>query len=568
MRGIPSVIRPAAAVGAVCMAALGGAGAQVALPPAVETAPLAKDAFATGMLTRADGALAPTLWRGADAKTLAFLLDRVPASPQGPALGEAMRRVLLSEGESPAGAEPSLGGRKLLALARAGFLDEARTIASLSNAPRNDPYVMRALATADLLAGDMASACQRNAALRAGRAADFWVKLRLLCYAASGERDAADLTLNLLREGGALDAADERLLPALVTGAAPKTPVAPRNALQLAALRQLGLALSPALLAEADGGVAAAAANDTTLDPATRVAAADRAAAMGVLTASELEVFYETMKVDVADLGRAVEISEARPDDPMTDVVLFQSVKQMTAPEFLRDKAARIALALSIADSFERAHAGAVLYSDDIVALEGALVDAREAARFSLARMAVGDGDGAARWLFAAIGGRGVDALDEDLAMTIIELVELLAVLDPISASAVAEAAKIDLGAQTRANAPGAGAADEGALARIVEAAFDAAIEAIPGQAGLAALAMSEAAAPGDAVAGAVIGQSLRAAGLNELCRRMEFERAWRARFSPANPGGEALMAIPASGEGARPSEGGLMPRLKPRSAP
>jgi hypothetical protein len=298
---------------------------------------------------------------------------------------------------------------------------------------------------------------------------------------------------------------------------------------------------------------------------------------MGALSAAELQVLYEGLKIDPAELGRAVETARARPDDPMTDVLLFQSIQQMTAPEFLRDKAARIAFALSLADSFPRAYAASALYSEDIVALEGALLSPAETAQFALARMGVGDGDGAARWLFAALGVGGVSAFGEDAAMSMIELVNLLAVLDPISAAAVAEAAKIKLSAPgIRApESSGVASVDEEAMARVVDAAFDAAIEDIPGQAALAALAMSDLAPPDNTVASAVIDQSLRAAGLNELRRRMAFERAWRATFPTVAP--VAATVTPAAmiaSPGATPPSPAvaenreLTPRLKPRSSP
>ncbi|MBI1366141.1 MAG: hypothetical protein GC153_09335 [Alphaproteobacteria bacterium] len=480
----------------------------------------------------------------------------------------------MSSGDAPTGAKPALGGLKLVVLARAGFADEARTIASLSNAPRSEPTVAEALATADLLDGATADACRRNADLASGRAEPFWVKLRLVCYALAGQRDAADLTFSLLRDQGVLTGGEAALFSALVTGAPPKATPAPQTAIDLAALRQLRLPLAPGLLGSADAGVLKAIANDANFDPATRVAAAESALAAGAMKPGDLQVLFAGFKLDLTDLSSAAEKANARPDDPMSDVILYQAVQQMTAPEFLRDKAERIAEALTIADSFPRAYAAAVLYSEDIVSLEGAVLPAREAARFAVARMAVGDGDGAARWLFAMLGSGGLKALDQPLAMDVIALTNLLAVLDPISARAVAEAAGVSLDEQEGGNGapPAPGGGDDGrAIARIVDAAFDAAIGDVPGQAGLAALAMSDETAPADPVAAAVISQSLRAAGFNELRRRVEFESAWRARFAaiapaappapPAAPGPEPA----ARAQKAEAASGGPTPRLKPK---
>lgn len=556
----------------MCLAALAVAPAlaQTALPKPVEETALVRDAFSTGALTRGEGALPPDLWRGANSGRLNVLLALAPARLAGPTLGDVLRRVLLSPGDAPEGAGPSLGGRKLLALARAGFIDEARTIASLSSAPRNDPWVGQALAIADLLSGDVNAACTRNAALASGRDADFWMKLRLICYAAAGERDAADLTLTLLREKGALAGADETLLTAIATGASPKTAVAPRNALQLAAVRQIGLPLAPGLLAEAQAGVLKAVARDARFDAATRITAANGAAAMGVATRGDLAAFYESLEIEVADLAHAGEIIRTRPHDPITDVIAFQAVRQMTAPEFLRDKAARIAEALGAADSFPRTIALSLLYADEIEALEGALLTPREAAAFAAARMAIGDGDGAARWLFAMLGSGGAANLTEDETMEMIELINFLSVLDPISAAAVAEAAGVSIvDPRERLTPPAGDNLREPSRMTIVESAFDAAIADIPGQAGLAALAMSGASAFGDPVAEVVIDQSLRAAGLNELRRRVEFEAAWRARYASLEQATSEAAADAPPAPAAPPADGedGLAPRLKPRGS-
>ena len=566
------------ALGMICAtfaAAPTGVSAQVELPGPVEQVQLAKDAFSTGTLTRGDGAMAPVLWRGADPARINELLTFVPSRLAAPSLGEALRRALLSPGDAPSGASDSLGGRKLLALARAGFTEEARTVASLSNAPTGDPWVGQALAVADLLDGTTNAACRRNAALTSGRDAEFWVKLRVLCYAAAGERDAADLTLTLLREQGALGNTDEVLLTALATGVSPKQPVKPASALDLAAILQLELPLAPALLDEADAGVLKAVARNGALEPATRINAANRAATMGVVSTGDLIAFYESFDLEVADVARAADIALERSGDPVTDVLMFQSVKQMTAPEFLRDKAARINQALGLADSFPRSYALALLYADEIDAMEGALLSAAEAGRFSLARMAVGDGDGAARWLFSMLGSGGLTALDEEDAMEMIDLTNLLAVLDPISAAAVAEAAGISIAATSRRGAITAAAhTDDQLRGQITEAAFDAAIDGVPGQAALAALAMSDVAAPGDNVANVIISQSLRAAGLNDLRHRLDFEAAWRGMFVkkallPAPAPTDAALATEAAVQTASVEviDGPAAPRLKPRSS-
>lgn len=537
--------------------------AQIAAPETVETAQLPADAFSFGPLTPADGALPETLWSGSNPEMLDFLLSYAPSRPASPSLGQAMRRVLLSPGAKPAGADASLGGKKLLALARAGFIDEARTIATVATSGRGNLEVAEAEATLSLLNGETDGACRRGASLSGGREALFWVRLRAFCYARAGELDAFDLTVNLLRERGALAPADEALFFSLLSKTPPKAMPPIETALQYAAYKAAGFEITPPLIASAEGGVLAAIAADGAAAPALRIEAAQQALAMGVIGPAAVKRLFAEAKFEVADLGAAPSVAAARPDDPLTDALLYQSIEAMTAPEFVRDKAMRIALALSRADSFHRAYALSLVYADDINALEGVLVTAEEAGEFALAMMAAGDSVGAGRWLSAMIGSNeSVAALPEDLGGVFIDRVNLLAVLDPQTAARIARSAGVSLISEEGPQAAALPAHEDPAVtARILEAAFDAVDGDKVGQAGLAALAAS---AGSGNVAGeveaVVVMESLRAAGMPELRRRNNFERAWAASFAAAAPlsGGTGAEAAQT------PEERGFAPRIKP----
>ncbi len=552
-----ATVTVSAGIGALLIPAM----AQVALPDQVETAQISTDAFSTGTLDRLNGALPPTLWQGSEGQTLEYLLMQMPTRPSSPTLGETMKRVLLSPGPGPQDATASLGGKKLLALARAGFAEEARTVASISTASRGDPWTGQAAAVADLLTGDVLAACRRNANLSSGRDELFWVRLRAFCYAQAGEMDAADLTLGVLRDQGALDSDDATFLLAAVTGASPKAPLAVQNALQYAIARQLDMPLLPSMLGKADAGVLVAIAQDVSLDAALRISAAERAIAMGVMGPSLLAGILQSVEFDVAEISNATGVVQERPSDPLTDALLYQSIAEMAAPEFLRDKAQRISLALSLGDSFYRAYSLALVYADEIAALEGTIVSVDEASSFAMARMAVGDSVGAGQWLAAMVGtSGGVTALPEPQAMAFIAQVNLLAVLDPLTAAQIARVAGVSTLGEGAALHLNAGHEDEGKVARIIATAFDAAINRKQGQAGLAALAASAGHARGGEIESVVVGQSLQVAGLSHLQRRYAFEQAWASKFSQENSSAESGDVN--SQETA--TEGGLTPRLKP----
>ncbi|WP_395073529.1 hypothetical protein [Hyphococcus sp.] len=550
--------------------------AQIAPPASVETTQLATDAFAIGGLDAGETALPNTLWEKSDPQTLDFLLSYAPSRPASPSLGQALRRTLLSPGAKPAGAGASLGGKKLLALARAGFINEAQTVASLATSGKNDLFVAEAEATLSLLDGDADGACRRGAGLTSGREVIFWVRLRAFCYARAGELDAFDLTMNLLRERGAISSAEEALFLSAATRVPPKAIPPISTALQYAALKAIGADLNPALLSQADGGVLAAFSADLNANPALRIEAAEQAIALGVKEASSLKGLFTSQQFEVADLASVMDQAAAHPADPLIDAMLYQSITEMTAPEFIRDKAQRISFALSRADSFSRAYALSHLYAEEISSLEGVLVSPEEAEHFALAAMATGDSVGAGRWLTAMIGANeSVAALPEKLGVAFIDRVNLLALLDPQTASRIARSAGVSLLADDAGFGPAQHAHEDPAVtARILEAAFDAVADGKSGQAGLAALAASSGGgANGGEVESVIVSEGLRAAGMPELSRRNRFEQAWAASFSqhaetPSLGGaasGGSVEAMPAAASSASQTEGGITPRIKPR---
>ena len=553
------------AVASACLVA-SGAYAQTIAPIDVEETSLYRDAFSTGILSAAEGALPSDLWQGSNVRDVDFLLSEIDAQPRSPSMGAALRRVLLSSGAGPAGLSPAAGGRKLLALAEAGMIDEARTVASLSSAPGNDPWVGQALAVADLLENDLSAACQRNQALTSGRDAPFWVKLRIICYANAKEFDAAELTLRIVREQGLLSETEDTLLTAVSIPAPAKAPIAPMSALELAAMRAVAAPLDMGNLDTVSAGVLRSIATDQALEPRVRLAGAAGAAASGVMSANELRSLYGAIPFDTSAFASVRGAIADRPADLVTDALVYQSVQQMAAPEFIRDRAERIATALDIANSFPRAYVVALLYDEAVRGLEGAIVTPDQAGNFALMRMALGDSRRATNWLLAMLGG-GVSTLTEEQALRFIELTNLLAILDPASGGAVAAAANVEVGAPRPPLAIASGGdADRARFAEIVAAAFEATANKSEGQAALAALAVSGLAYSGDPIANVVLDASLAAAGLGDLSRRRAFEAAWAATFSDPVAAAPTPATTPVTTAPQTTADDGLTPRLKPKA--
>jgi len=535
-----------------------GANAQIALPGEIEQQSLAADAFATGLLGVNENPLPTDLWQGTDGAVIEYLLEQMPTRPVLPVIGQAMRKTLLSGGAGPVdelgNRYNGLGGKKLLALVSAGFVEEARTIASLSTAGQNDPETGQALALADLLDGKNNEACARGTALansvntgRDARSEPFWVKLRTFCFALNGERDAADLTLSLLRERGSLDVREEEYLNAMVTSVATKALLTPQTAFELAVVKSLELPVSRNVLQEAQGAVVVTIARDGAQETATRIVAARRAVAMGLMSVSEYKDILRAIPLTPETLSRAGDIVVRQAEDPISDAVGFQAVSAMTSSEFLRDKALLLAQILKSAKpgsgvSFERSYALNILYTDDIKALEGALVQADHAALFARSLMAAGDGVGAGRWLFAMKGDGDILSLGDVLSAEFISLTQALALLDPSSAAVVADSANVSLqDSRDRKDVSGNLVQGQDAVrsARVAEALVDAALGRSEqgvgskrkiGQAALAALALSKnGILDNDPLRAVLIDQSWRVAGLDNIRRQVAFQSDWYA---------------------------------------
>jgi hypothetical protein len=169
-----------------------------------------------------------------------------------------------------------------------------------------------------------------------------------------------------------------------------------------------------------------------------------------------------------------------------------------------------------------------------------------------------------------------VAALPEELGLAFIDRVNLLALLDPQTATLVARRAGVSILTEQQAvQSVQPSHNDPAVTARVLKAAFDAVSNKKIGQAGLAALAASSGnGEAGGEVESVIISETLDAANMPELQRRHAFEQAWAARFpsSLIEPLEEASASQAATGvlEPTRVSaserqEGGVIPRLKPR---
>lgn len=269
-----------------------------------------------GALGPGDGGFGADLWRGADGARLMRLMERAPAAARSPAVRELLRRALASAAAPPPGAweHGAFLAARLDALLRLGAFEEAERTAEAAG----EAGALRPRAEAAFWRGDLAAACALARAAARERAEPAWRRALALCQAIAGETETAALTLALLQ-----DEAEEADLPWLRLAARLLGQIESADAIfddgqGFAASVAAGL-LSGAEAARGLGPAAArAAALRVDLDMDTRLAAAERAAALGALAPRRLAEIYSEAALETGE-------DAGDPEGPRARALFFQA---------------------------------------------------------------------------------------------------------------------------------------------------------------------------------------------------------------------------------------------------
>lgn len=288
----------------------------------IQAAPLAApDPDGAGLLDPQDGGLGILLWQGVPRGAVLRLLAELPVAMPSPAGRGLMRRLLLSNaaGPQPAMEEaPPLrrfGALRVEALAAMGDARGALDLAAKLPGVLEDETAARAIVDAQLLQGTLD--CPWADEVGKPFAASYWQRLDLFCRTRAGDREGGRLVLDLLRDRGDQDETFRTLAEAMMGGGVPRLrSLQDPSPLTLAMMRLASVA-APADLATLDPMRLAGVARITTTDPATRVAAAERAAT--------------ALYMDARALGEVYRAAPARGDEPYR-------LKELAA----RDRGARV----------------------------------------------------------------------------------------------------------------------------------------------------------------------------------------------------------------------------------
>jgi hypothetical protein len=269
--------------------------------PAVAVGQLqAPDPSNVGLIDPARGGLPFDMWRGTRLATVQALLPKLPVAAPSPAMQELTRRLLLSSAAPPAGTGgPSLLGLRVERLAAGGRIGDASELLKAAGTRLEDATLVMARIDAALLGNDTDAACAAAKDEIGKRPAQPVAKVVAFCQAAAGEKTAAALGGDLLREQGQKDEAYFTLLDQL-TGARKVNKLASlkqASPLHLAMLRAAKQNIPDDAAREALPAVLRAIAASPNATAELRLDAAERAEAAGALSTEELARIFAEAKL-------------------------------------------------------------------------------------------------------------------------------------------------------------------------------------------------------------------------------------------------------------------------------
>lgn len=295
-----------------------------------------------GLLSDAQGGYGDQMWQGgADATTLAAELINLPVDTGSPVMTDMVRRLLLTGAQPPAMptlAKPnslSVQGARLEKLIEMGDVASVLTLSADASA-RKDPNVAVARARAALASGDNRTACDLVDATPVGddpsqaAAAAFGLELSTFCQIVKGQKDQANLSLDLAREEGLDDPLFFALASKAASGITLKSGTPSRiDEIDYALIRFTGDPLPANITDIAAPSLLAALAGQSDLRVDQRIGAAERAVANGVMNGADLAKIYQSAPFTPADI---VALKQGHPvqSGVLLRALLYQSILNET----------------------------------------------------------------------------------------------------------------------------------------------------------------------------------------------------------------------------------------------
>ncbi len=302
----------------------------------IEATPLAPiDPAWTGTLGESDHPLPPSMWQGTPRPVVSALLPLLAATTS-PTLEDLARRLLLSNATAPEGqdvsGQPSLAQLRIERLAALGQADAALTL--LDTLPRLAPSdsLDRLRIELHFAVNDIPGACRQVQESAARNQGVWWDRAVIACQALTGDHAKAAFGLSLLHEQKAPpDDAFDALIDALAGRPAKLDKLPNATPMRMALLAAAKHPL-PADALAAEPLALRAWADNAALPPEERLAAAERAVALGVWPPAALAELYAKVEFKPDELGSAIKLGKA-PDGPRGRALLHAIARTDPTPE-------------------------------------------------------------------------------------------------------------------------------------------------------------------------------------------------------------------------------------------
>jgi len=286
---------------------------------------------AWGTLGDDAGGLGLAMWAGTHRAVVEALLPRLPVPVGSPVATDLARRLLLTQAVPPDGA----GEANLVAarVARLAALGQVPAGLAASGDPAIDAALARARADAALARGDDAGACAEAAAALQVSDELYWQEFQVYCQLTAGRAEAAQLAFAVLDEGGAPISPGYRALAgALVRGEDAALDSLPgATVLELALAARAGVDVPADAADTSDPQALMAIARSRPEPGALELAAAERAEAVGALSAESLASLYGSASLAAEDLANPISAADTL-EAPLARALLHQAVARQAVP--------------------------------------------------------------------------------------------------------------------------------------------------------------------------------------------------------------------------------------------
>jgi len=365
------------------------------------------DPSGAGLMEPTDGGLSPDLWRGSSRGVVEDRIAALPNAPNSPAMQTLMRRLLLTSAAPPSGngrSDQSLLALRLGKLIANGWTAEAAALAA--SAPRDDNAARQALAEAMLLQGKPIDACGEPTAIRQSSNDPYWLKMRTFCFLVTGDTQSALLTLDVMRERQISDDAFYALAAQMTDKTEAKIAALSNPTGLHVALAHLAGARLPVSIVDS-GWVPgyrlfAAATGDREL----QLAAAERAAAAGLIQIDQLRAIYDTEQFTADQLDDPEEASK-KLSAPRLNALFYQAIEKRSIPAA---RASAFSAALMRADNQNSFPLFALVAADAAMEIQPTPDLAWLAPQIERVLLYTGNDVQAERWYSALSGGSPSDA--------------------------------------------------------------------------------------------------------------------------------------------------------------